>query len=706
MFEIAERYASGDLRPDDWGPLVDALQSLPGVAFAKIDEWPLSGAPDLMVFPLMSSEPGNLHVSVQLSDPAAFDPCHRAVELALKSISRALAGTGGRRPGLLPSDDTLLSVVGRWSMVAVLIMDAEFSIVWLNDGFTRMLGYTLDEVRGRHPADFLHGEELASKVLAALEREGRFRGEVRTRTKSGTEALVDLDLYPHFDSRGNLAGYVAMRIDLTERTRITQEIADSETRFRDLVEISVDWYWETDAQGRYTTMQGDWPTQGYEELLGRSGLEVMSETTDPDLLAAHQKDIEQRRPFKDFRFPVWAAKDKKVWITGNGRPYFDAAGRYMGYRGTGRNITEEVEARETVDRMVRALNFMPNYVALFDEHERLIFANERYHEFYDFFRVGTTKQEILETQARMGLIEDPETEIPLRMQQFRSSSSKVDVRWGDRWFRLRETKLPDGGYLSVSSDITDRKIQELELLEAKEQAEQANAAKSSFLARMSHELRTPLNAILGLSDMIMTFGDQLPKAKTREYVGDIYGAGSMLLSHIEDILNFARLDAGVLEMKPESIDVRAEAVRLIRLMQPIASKRDIRLRATIPKTLPKLHMDARAFEQVMMNLVANAVNHSGRNTRVLVEALPKGKMISLTITDQGYGIRKSDLKRIFEPFYQSGDAKLSRESGTGLGLAIVKSLVEKNDGEISIESALGKGTCVTLSLPSAEAGPD
>ncbi len=378
----------------------------------------------------------------------------------------------------------------------------------------------------------------------------------------------------------------------------------------------------------------------------------------------------------------------------------------MGYRGTGRNITHEVEARETVDRMIRALNFMTSYVILFDEQERLIFANERYHQFYDFFRIGITKQEILETEARLGLIEDPETEIPRRMHQFRTSSEPVEVHRGDRWFQLRETKLPDGGYLSVSNDITDRKIQEFELLEAKEQAEQANAAKSSFLARMSHELRTPLNAILGLSDMILTFGDQLSEAKKREYVGDINGAGSMLLSHIEDILNFARLDAGVLEMKPEPIDLRSEVARIMRLMRPIAGKRDIRLRAIISKTIPSLHMDARAFEQVMINLIANAVNHSEATTRVLIEAVPKGSGLALTITDQGAGIRKADLKKVFEPFYQSGDAKLSRESGTGLGLAIVKSLVEKNEGKISIASDLGKGTCVTLTLPSADPNVD
>jgi signal transduction histidine kinase len=180
----------------------------------------------------------------------------------------------------------------------------------------------------------------------------------------------------------------------------------------------------------------------------------------------------------------------------------------------------------------------------------------------------------------------------------------------------------------------------------------------------------------------------------------------MLLSHIEDILDFARLDAGVLKLNPTAIDVRIAVARVLRLMRPIAGERGIKVRANIPKDLPAVQMDARAFEQIMINLTANAIIHSRPHTHVLIQAEPAGNMVSTTITDQGEGIPQGELERIFEPFYQSGDARLARASGTGLGLAIVKNLVDKSGGDITITSTVGEGAVVTVTMPRADVGED
>jgi PAS domain S-box-containing protein len=731
LFEISDRYASGALCLGDWGALLSVCGSLPGVRRAEVHRTD-GAAPveECAVFPFSSLIAPASELTVYLSDRMAFEPYRRAVELTVRSLSRALDSGGAKALFEEPlkvnwahkdtanqdtaTDDiqTLLhenmrlAEVARWTRSPVLILDTDFRAVWINRSFTNLLGFEIDEVRGLKPSSFLYDPteagDVAAEVRNGLTQHQRFRGEVKSRTKFGDLVWVELDIYPHYAIDGTLAGYVSLRWDISERKQITTDIANREARFKEIVEVASDWYWETDDEDRYIAMHGDWPKRNVENLLGRRRLDVLAETLPPKVLEKHRADIAQRKLFKDLRIFTMVGDQSKVWISISGRPYYNEDGRYMGYRGSGRNISEDVEARENVDRLVRALDLIDTIVALFDTNERLIFANRRYRGWFktvDIASANMTMEEILHALAAQGMMEDPDREIPERLEVFRNPQGPIEVKRNGTWFLVRHEMLPEGGCIMIATDIDTRKRQEIEVLEAKEQAEQANAAKSSFLARMSHELRTPLNAILGLSDMVLSFGDQLSKTKHLEYVGDIKNAGTILLSHIEDILEFARLDAGVLEMRPGTIDVRVAVARIMRLMRPIAGKRNIRLRAAIPRSVSGLEMDPRAFEQVMINLISNAVMHSKPNTRVTIEAQTEERAVCLKITDQGSGIPQGEIKRVFEPFYQSGDAKLSRESGTGLGLAIVKSLIEKNNGQISMTSSLGHGTSVTFSMP-------
>lgn len=491
----------------------------------------------------------------------------------------------------------------------------------------------------------------------------------------------------------------------------------SDERLLDFIQVGSDWYWETDAEGRFVTMFGNWPLKGFRDVIGRKRLDVISALMPLAQLAAHTRDLEQRLAFRDLLYKSARERGELRFSSVSGQPFFDAQGRFQGYRGVGRDVTEEVRNRETIDRLIQALDHVDAVVALFDPDERLLFANTAYRRWLGepaMLDDKPTLQQIMDHMAEIGMFQDPEAEMPVRLELFRNPDGPVEVLRKGNWLLVRTRILPDGGRILIASDITAQKNQELELIRAKEVAEHANASKTNFLANMSHELRTPLNAILGLSDMILMFGDRVEASRRTEYIGDIKDAGTVLLSHIEDILNFSRLDAGAVPNDPRAVDVRSVAARALRMIRPIARKRAVRLRAIMPRDLPAAFMDTRALEQIIINLTANAVAHSEAGRAIMITAVDglgtgDGAYIAVEVRDQGSGMSASELERVFEPFYQAGPADLARDkdmgTGTGLGLAIVKGLVDKSGGNIDMKSVKGEGTTVRILLPKAEQPP-
>ncbi|GLH78958.1 PAS domain-containing sensor histidine kinase [Bradyrhizobium sp. SSBR45G] len=254
--------------------------------------------------------------------------------------------------------------------------------------------------------------------------------------------------------------------------------------------------------------------------------------------------------------------------------------------------------------------------------------------------------------------------------------------------------------VAVLRDVTDRKLQEQALELARGAAERADAAKTRFLATMSHELRTPLNAIIGFSEMLMQ--EQmlvLNAARRREYAQLINDSGQHLLSVVNGILDMSKMESGNFELTPEPFAPRAALLNCCNLLALRARENGVDLAADVPHDLPVITGDPRAFKQIVLNLVSNAIKFTERGGRVAVSAGVDGPRLLLRITDTGCGIAADDLKRIGDPFFQAGKTYQRRHEGTGLGLSIVKSLVNLHGGEMSIESKLDEGTTVTVALP-------
>ncbi|MEZ5666910.1 MAG: hybrid sensor histidine kinase/response regulator [Alphaproteobacteria bacterium] len=258
-------------------------------------------------------------------------------------------------------------------------------------------------------------------------------------------------------------------------------------------------------------------------------------------------------------------------------------------------------------------------------------------------------------------------------------------------------------YAYVRHDVESELVRSQQLLRlARDEARQANAAKSDFLARMSHELRTPLNAINGYAEMLSgQFIGPLGNPKYREYADNILTSGHLLLDLINDLLDLSRIESGRLRFHFDAIDIEGELRALLETFFAQASSIPITLKAEIEDGLPTVLADRRAFKQVAINLLSNALKFTGPHGLVTVRAHRQGQRVAVSVSDTGVGVDPDQIPRLFTPFVQADVPFVRNTNGTGLGLAIVKSLVETHGGTVSMASEPGVGTVVSTDWPVA-----
>ncbi|TBW40959.1 PAS domain S-box protein [Siculibacillus lacustris] len=409
--------------------------------------------------------------------------------------------------------------------------------------------------------------------------------------------------------------------------------------------------------------------------------------------------------------------------------------------GIAADITEHrrlVETTVTADLRLRdAIETISEAFVLWDADNRLVMCNSKYQQLHDLpegsVRQGASYADVMKA-GRQPMVHLPVDTVDPTEDGARTFEAQIE---DGRWLQINERRTKDGGFVSVGTDITQLKRHEERLLESekrlmgtvldlrssrrkleiqaqqlvelaekyseeKVRAEEANKIKSDFLANMSHELRTPLNAIIGFSeimsrDMIGTFGPE----KYAEYSRDIHDSGMFLLNVINDILDMSKIESGRMELARDPVgldEILAEASRII---ARAAADKEIVLTPMVEPGLVFVG-DRRAVKQVMLNLLSNAVKFTPTGGRVVLRAQAEETAIVVTIEDTGIGIPEALLASIGRPFVQVENQFTKSHKGSGLGLAIARSLVELHGGELSIRSAPGVGTEVSLTLPRPE----
>lgn len=272
------------------------------------------------------------------------------------------------------------------------------------------------------------------------------------------------------------------------------------------------------------------------------------------------------------------------------------------------------------------------------------------------------------------------------------------------WLEMRCRPLDgaDGNQrdvLAVSRDVSTRKAQEEAAETARVESERASAAKGHFLATMSHELRTPLNAIIGFSDMLINPSMLLDDARRSEYARLINESGHHLLSVVNGILDMSKMETGNFQITPEPFAPRQVVEGCCDLLALKVRDAGLTLRTRIAADLPEVVADRRALNQILLNLISNAIKFTPRGGRIKISASCKDGRLIVVVEDTGIGIGADDLPRLGEAFFQARASYDRHHDGSGLGISIVKGLVHLHGGDMEIRSRLGEGTRVTVRLP-------
>lgn len=269
--------------------------------------------------------------------------------------------------------------------------------------------------------------------------------------------------------------------------------------------------------------------------------------------------------------------------------------------------------------------------------------------------------------------------------RLRTSDDPVRVAYSVSPLRTR-AKTPDGAVIAIH-DVTP----ELETIEARD----------ALMLAASHELKTPLTTLKGLSELLLDF--ELTEAQRRELLQDLHGQADRMERLIGDILSVSRIDSGRVSVDFSRVDAVPIVKHVCAEVRPMLKGRTLSCR--LPDGLPPVFGEARKLHQILVNLLSNAIKYSEPGTRIRLSARGDQAVVRFEVSDQGVGIRKEHLERLFEKFYRADDPAVRRVSGTGLGLYIVRQLVTMLGGQVQVRSEHGKGSVFIVTIPRAETTP-
>jgi PAS domain S-box-containing protein len=358
--------------------------------------------------------------------------------------------------------------------------------------------------------------------------------------------------------------------------------------------------------------------------------------------------------------------------------------------------------RRAEARLALVADGVPVFIAQLDEQERYVFVNRPYAGYY-----GRRPEDIIGRQLREVVGEQAYAELRPRVQGVFGEGR--DAIWetaeGAKHFQFRATIARDDdgrshGLLIVGMDITKRKLTEVELERAKRDAEDASRAKEEFLAVLSHELRTPLNAVYGWARMLRS--GQLEAEAAERALDVIVRNADAQVQLIDDLLDMSRIIAGKMRLDVRPVDLEALIHAAIDAVRPAADAKEIRLQCVLDPRAIGIIGDPDRLQQVVWNLLINAVKFTPKRGRVQVHLQRSNSHVEIVVSDTGQGIREEQLSHLFERFHQADSTSTRSHAGLGLGLALVRHLVELHGGKVTAQSpGEGQGATFTVELPVA-----
>ncbi len=563
-----------------------------------------------------------------------------------------------------------------------------------------------------HPDD---RERVWKFVNTPIEKNGRSTIEYRLRHSGDTERWVQELGEAMVDEAGELIDEVGTIQDITERKRTERALQESEERLRDFAEATSDWFWEMDENlcfsylsERFAAVTGLDP-QG---LIGKTRWEYAGTGPEDGKWSQHKADLLACVQFRDFRYERAGDDGKRQHFSISGKPVFDARGDFKGYRGTGTNMTVEVEAlshtEEARARFFDAIENSSEAIALFDGDDKLVLHNSRYGEIVDrvvpgLLQPGIPFERIVREAAGKGFYVEAEGGnerwVSQRLEDHRNLPSMRQHHLGDgSWLQVREQRTSDGGVILVLTDITELRESEARLRQA-----QKMEAVGQLTGGVAHDFNNLLAVIMGNAEILT---DRF--SETDSNLDAILRATRRGAELTNRLLAFSRRQA----LAPKSVDLDELVLDMTDLLGRTLGETIL---VTASKTPGLWHAaaDPNQLENALVNLAINARDAMPGGGKLVIETanmplrdsavatrhgVSTGEYVSLLVTDNGHGMTPEVRARAADPFFTTKGVG----QGSGLGLSMVEGFARQSGGFMTIESSAGAGTMVKVLLPRAK----
>lgn len=588
-----------------------------------------------------------------------------------------------------------------------------------NRNLEAVSGYSREEIAGMHPLDFFAADDRPQVELRIAEAfaEGASSVEAPFVAKSGAATpYFFTGRRIQFEGRPCLVG---VGIDISERRLIADRLAESERKYRELVELanSIILRWNSD--GRITLLN-DFGQKffGYssDEILGRHVIGTIVPPTESggrDLRQLMEEICAAPETFEQNVNENMRRNGERVWIAWTNRIVRDPQGQVVEFLSIGTDITErtlaEAARRESEARYRKLFECAPDGIVIADPDSVYLDANASMCRMLGYEReelVGLHATDIV-APVEVTAIEPALHEIKTRSEHHREWRFR---RKDGTTFEAEviASLMPDGNLLGMVRDVSERKIAEAER-EKRHRAEAADRIKSAFLATMSHELRTPLNSILGFTGIILQGLAGPLNPEQAKQLDMVRTSARHLLALVNDVLDISKIEAGQLEVARGPFDLRQSITKVLALVAPQAEAKHLALHVQLAPELGQAVSDERRFEQILLNLLSNGIKFTERGAVTLTADLITGNgepelpagtpVIRLRVSDTGMGIKPEDVTTLFQPFRQLDSGLSRKHEGTGLGLVICHRLAVLLGGSIRVESEWGVGSVFSVTLP-------
>jgi len=601
---------------------------------------------------------------------------------------------------------------------AFFLLDDRSIIVDVNREACDSLGYSREELIGRHRSDFDVGLDEASiaRIRQRVIAGETVTFETRHRRNDGSSFPVEIR-QGQFEQGGRR--FLCLARDITERKRAEDELRESEERFRTLVQFSFDVYWESDAQHRFTRQVfaeglGDAPAPGSE--IGKTRWEVPYLEPDAEGWRKHRETLDAHLPFRDFELARPTPDGGKRYVSVSGLPVFDKSGRFIGYRGVGRHITERKRVEEALRRseayLSEAQRLSHTGTAVLRATGPVYLSEESYRIVDLDPRQGLPDRETLLRRIHPDDRDRVDAEIQAALRQQRDYELEFRIVRPDGTIKyLESTGHPllsaDGHAIEILAtyvDVTESKRAQEEHERLRQlEAELAHMNRLSIMgelaASLAHEILHPIATARNNARAGMRFLEMRPPNldEVREALSCVVrdaDRAKAIVDRMRDHIKKA-------PPRKEPFDLNEAINEVIAMAQSAIAKNRVSVRTHLADGLIPVHGDRVQLQQVLVNLILNAVEamssmeEGARELSISTEQSPTGGML-VAVGDSGPGIDPQRLQRVFEPFYTT------KTSGVGMGLAICRSIIDDHGGRLWANANKPRGTVFQFTLPATQ----